>query len=51
VWLSPSGYVDDITLNLGSLTTQGADLAIGYLQDLGAYGKLHFTFTGTYTAS
>jgi outer membrane receptor protein involved in Fe transport len=50
LWVSPSGYIDDITLNLGSLTTQGADLAIGYLQDLGAFGKLHFSFTGTYTA-
>jgi len=50
LWLAPTGYVDDITLNLGSLTTQGADLAIGYQQDLGPWGKLHFTFTGTYTA-
>jgi iron complex outermembrane recepter protein len=50
LWLSTSGYVDDITLNLGSLKTQGADLAIAYKQDLGAYGKLNFTFAGTYTA-
>jgi outer membrane receptor protein involved in Fe transport len=50
LWLSPSGYIDDITLNLGGLTTQGADLAASYKLDLDTLGKLDFTFTGTYTA-
>jgi iron complex outermembrane receptor protein len=50
LWLSSSGYVDDVTLNLGSLTTQGADLAAAYKLDFGSAGKLNITANVTYTA-
>lgn len=51
LWLSTSGYVDDPTLNLGSLQTRGADFAAGYHLDAGRAGKFTFDFNGTYTAS
>jgi iron complex outermembrane recepter protein len=51
LWLSTSGYVDDATLNLGSLQTRGADFTGGYHLDAGAIGKFSFDFNGTYTAS
>jgi iron complex outermembrane recepter protein len=50
LWLSPSGYINDITLNLGSFITEGADLTASYKVDLETWGKLNFTFAGTYTA-
>ncbi|MDP9088681.1 MAG: TonB-dependent receptor [Pseudomonadota bacterium] len=51
LWLSTSGYVDDPTLNLGSLQTRGADFTGGYHLDAGNTGKFAFDFSGTYTAS
>jgi iron complex outermembrane recepter protein len=51
LWLSTSGYVDDPTLNLGSLQTRGVDFAAAYHLDAGSVGKFAFDFNGTYTAS
>jgi iron complex outermembrane receptor protein len=43
-------HINDITLNLGSFITEGADLTASYKVDLETWGKLNFTFAGTYTA-
>lgn len=50
LWLSPDGYVNDPTLNLGSLQTRGMDVVTNYHLDMGAAGKMDFLLNGTYTA-
>jgi outer membrane receptor protein involved in Fe transport len=55
LWTSPSGFVDDLLVNLGSITTKGIDidsaykLRLGEMGRLGNMGRLNFTFIGTYT--
>ena len=49
LWASPLGYINDPTLNLGALSTRGVDLTASYKWDLNRFGKLNFTFAGTYT--
>lgn len=51
LWTSPSGYITDVTLNLGSLATRGVDLNTNYHIDMGKGGKLAFNLVGTYTQS
>jgi len=48
LWLSEQGYVNDPTLNLGSLQTKGMDLAANYRLETGGLGKFNFEFNGTY---
>jgi len=53
LWLSPQGFVQDTTLNTGSLATTGFDFNLGYrfdLENLGMAnaGGLNFNFVGTY---
>jgi len=53
IWLSPQGYVQDTTLNTGSLSTTGFDVNVGYRTDLDRFGianggSLNFNFVGTY---
>lgn len=50
LWISPEGYVNDPTLNLGALESRGVDLTASYRLDLNAAGKLDFRLYGTYTA-
>jgi iron complex outermembrane recepter protein len=50
LWASPSGYINDPTLNLGALQSRGVDITSNYKIDLNAAGKLSFYFAGTYTA-
>jgi outer membrane receptor protein involved in Fe transport len=49
LWTSPSGYIDDPTLNLGSRQTKGIDLSSNYVLDMAGAGQLTFNFNGTYT--
>ena len=51
LWFTPSGYIDDPLANLGYQWTRGVDLSARYRQELGAFGRMDFNFTGTYTAS
>jgi iron complex outermembrane recepter protein len=53
LWLSPQGYVQDTTLNTGSLHTRGIDIDSAYrfdLENVGlkGMGKLGVSFVGTY---
>jgi outer membrane receptor protein involved in Fe transport len=53
LWLSPQGYVQDTTLNTGSLATTGFDINLGYRTDLenlgmGDMGSVSANFVGTW---
>ncbi|RAK65409.1 TonB-dependent receptor [Phenylobacterium kunshanense] len=53
IWLDPTGYVIDTTLNTGSLSTTGFDFNLGYRTDLDAIGLenmggINVNFVGTY---
>jgi len=44
-----SGHVIDLNTNIGSLTTKGVDLSLGYTGvELGGLGELSFNLVGTY---
>ena len=45
------GFVEQTNLNLGSLSTRGADVSVNYNHNLAAYGGLGLAFLGTYTKS
>jgi outer membrane receptor protein involved in Fe transport len=48
LWLGTLGYITDSTYNLGELQQQGVDFELNYRQDLAAFGKLDFNFSGNY---
>jgi iron complex outermembrane recepter protein len=48
LWLSPDGFVDTNSQNIGTVTTKGYDVAGRYNMNIGSMGKLNFTLTGTY---
>ncbi|MBS0332888.1 MAG: TonB-dependent receptor [Proteobacteria bacterium] len=53
LWLDPTGYVQDTTLNTGSLKTSGIDLNADYRTDLssiglGENGSVAVSFVGTW---
>ncbi len=48
LWLSPTGYVTDTNVNLGSVHTRGVDFTGSYTQEIGRYGTLGFNLSGTY---
>ncbi len=49
LWLGPSGYITDLTYNLGELQQQGFDWAADYRLDMNRAGKLDFNLTANYT--
>ncbi|MBS0364146.1 MAG: TonB-dependent receptor [Proteobacteria bacterium] len=53
LWLDPTGFVQDTTLNTGSLKTSGVDLNVDYRTDLsslglGDNGSVSVSFVGTW---
>lgn len=48
LWLTPNGYVEAGTTNIGSQGTSGVDLGAAYRTNLPGYGGLNFTLNGTY---
>jgi outer membrane receptor protein involved in Fe transport len=51
LWLTPNGYVEAGTTNIGSQGTSGVDVGASYRSRLGGYGGLDFTMNGTYVHS
>ena len=56
LFLDPTGFVQDTTLNTGSLKTTGVDINVGYRTDLsnlglGDNGSVNFSFVGTWLNS
>jgi iron complex outermembrane recepter protein len=48
LWLGDQGFVEDPTLNTGSLQTKGFDAEVNYRFDIGRAGSLGLTLIGTY---
>lgn len=48
LWLTPGGYVEAGTTNVGSQGTSGLDLGASYRTSVPGYGGLNFTMNGTY---
>jgi outer membrane receptor protein involved in Fe transport len=48
LWLTPNGYVEAGTTNIGSQGTSGVDVGASYRSRLPGYGGLDFTLNGTY---
>jgi outer membrane receptor protein involved in Fe transport len=48
LWLSNSGYVVDALANVGQLEEKGIDVDLSYAFDMGAAGKIHTNFVGTW---
>jgi iron complex outermembrane recepter protein len=44
-----TGFVEDLNVNIGSLSTKGIDVNLNYSGvEMGAFGSLNFNMTGTY---
>jgi len=50
LWIAPTGYVNDPTLNLGALQARGVDVTANYRLDMNTLGRLTFRLYGAYTA-
>jgi iron complex outermembrane receptor protein len=50
IWLSTQGFVDDQTINIGSIRTSGVDFNAGYRLNLDeqGLGSMSFNFVGTW---
>jgi len=48
LWLSPAGYIENTTLNVGALKTSGIDVNASYARRIGGLGSLNASFVGTY---
>jgi outer membrane receptor protein involved in Fe transport len=48
LFLSTSGYVEDLNVNAAAFSTRGIDVNASYTQPLGAYGSLAMSAVGTY---
>jgi iron complex outermembrane receptor protein len=52
LWLTPTGYIEDLNVNAGGLSTRGIDFNASYVQPLPAgWGSLGLSFVGTYLDS
>jgi len=49
LWFNQSNYVTATYLNIGKVSTRGMDLQSHYHTDLGGFGKLSASLSGTYT--
>jgi outer membrane receptor protein involved in Fe transport len=47
LWKTNNGYVNDLNVNFGSLSTKGLDVKADYRQPLPAFGSLTFSLEGT----
>ncbi len=47
LWILPTGYIEDTSLNVGSLSTKGIDVQANYAVEIGAH-KLAFNLVGTH---
>jgi outer membrane receptor protein involved in Fe transport len=51
LWLGPDGYISDLIVNEGELSTAGTDVSASYRVPLSAAGSLSFGLTGTHLQS
>ena len=48
LWANPTGFVEALNINTGSLKTSGVDITAAYSFDIGTYGGLGFDLVGTW---
>jgi iron complex outermembrane recepter protein len=48
IWLSPNGYVTNLTQNIGGLSTKGIDVNASFSQPIGNAGTASLSFVGTW---
>jgi iron complex outermembrane recepter protein len=48
LWLSPTGFVSDLTSNVGQLEEKGIDVDVSHRLDVGAWGSVRTNLNGTY---
>jgi outer membrane receptor protein involved in Fe transport len=48
LWRSANGYVADLSINTGQLSTRGIDVQASYSMDIGRWGGLSMNFVGTW---
>jgi len=48
LWLSPAGFIENTTLNVGALKTSGIDLNASYAHRVGGLGSINASLVGTY---
>ena len=48
LWLTPTGFVEDVPSNVGGLKTDGIDINASYSHSLGGFGGLSTSFFGTW---
>ena len=48
VWLTQDGYTETFRDNIGNLRSQGIDVGMNYIADMGDTGTLRFDLKGTY---
>ena len=40
IWRTTNGFVDDLTQNIGGLSTRGIDIGASYTMDIGTWGNI-----------
>jgi iron complex outermembrane receptor protein len=48
IWRTSNGFVEDLTQNIGGLSTRGIDIGVSYAMDIGNWGNVGFNFNGTW---
>jgi len=48
LWRTGNGYVQDLSINIGSLKTRGIDVQASYSMEIGTLGSLSASFVGTW---
>jgi len=48
LWLTPDGFITDLSQNIGGVRTKGVDIAATYSHEIGNLGSLSLAFNGTY---
>ena len=51
LWIGETGFVTDLLQNIGTVEEKGVDIDLSYTLDMGAFGKLRNSLTGTYVNS
>jgi outer membrane receptor protein involved in Fe transport len=48
LWRTGAGFVQDLSQNIGGISTRGIDVSASYSMELGGFGGLAFSFVGTW---
>lgn len=47
LWLTPNGFIRNLSRNIGSVRTKGIDVGVSYSREIGTLGNLALSFQGT----